>query len=117
MTEEEFETLRSWGESLTEDTRAEVRAAGRAIMLLAAEIERLQVQLWHAKLGIEPHTADGARPPRDDAAEPEPPAAGELEASLPQLEPALGGRLRAALGRAGRSTRRLQPPRHRRDGA
>jgi hypothetical protein len=50
--EEEFDTLRSWGDGLTRDPRPEVAAAGKAILLLASEVERLQIELWHARLGV-----------------------------------------------------------------
>ena len=48
MNEDEFAALRAWGEGLRSDEREEVRAAGRAIVMLADEVERLQVALWHA---------------------------------------------------------------------
>ena len=41
-------------EALADDPRPEVRAAGRAIHLLAKEVERLQVELWHARIGVTP---------------------------------------------------------------
>jgi hypothetical protein len=41
--------LRRWGDGLTHDDREEVRAAGRAILLLSDEIERLHIDLWHAQ--------------------------------------------------------------------
>ena len=44
-----METLRAWGEGLQEDPREEVRAAGRAITMLVEEIERLNIDLWHAR--------------------------------------------------------------------
>jgi hypothetical protein len=40
--------LRRWGEGLTNDDREEVRAAGRAILMLSDEVERLHIDLWHA---------------------------------------------------------------------
>jgi hypothetical protein len=46
---EKLETLRAWGEGLAADSREEVRAAGRAVLLLAEEIDRLYVDLWHAR--------------------------------------------------------------------
>lgn len=48
LDEEKLETLRQWGEGLTRDARKEVAAAGRAILMLADEVERLHVDLWHA---------------------------------------------------------------------
>ena len=46
---EKLETLRAWGEGLAADAREEVRASGRAILLLVEEIDRLYVDLWHAR--------------------------------------------------------------------
>lgn len=47
---EKLEILRGWGSGLEGDPRAEVAAAGRAIMLLIEEIERLHVLVWDRKL-------------------------------------------------------------------
>jgi len=49
LDEAKIETLRTWGEGLRTDPREEVRAAGRAITLLVEEIERLNIDLWHAR--------------------------------------------------------------------
>jgi hypothetical protein len=49
LDEAKVETLRAWGEGLHEDPREEVRAAGRAITMLVEEIERLNIDLWHAR--------------------------------------------------------------------
>ena len=46
---EKLETLRRWGAGLSDDGRDEVRAAGRAILLLIEEVEHLYVDLWHAR--------------------------------------------------------------------
>jgi hypothetical protein len=48
LDEEKLEMLRTWGEGLLNDGRDELRAAGRAIMILVEEIELLHVELWHA---------------------------------------------------------------------
>jgi hypothetical protein len=48
LDEEKLEILRAWGDGLLNDGRDEVRAAGRAILLLIEEIERLNIDLWHA---------------------------------------------------------------------
>jgi len=61
--------LRRWGDGLTRDEREEVRAAGRAILLLSDEVECLHIDLWHA--------SDGAEP---SAVEPEPEPDGEKPA-------------------------------------
>jgi hypothetical protein len=47
---EKLEVLRGWGTGLQNDSRAEVAAAGRAIMLLIEEIERLHVLVWDRRL-------------------------------------------------------------------
>ena len=49
LDEEKLEMLRTWGEGLVSDGRDEIRAAGRAISMLVEEIERLHVDLWHAR--------------------------------------------------------------------
>lgn len=46
LDEERIELLRGWGESLADDHRDELRAAGRAILLLIEEIDRLQSGTW-----------------------------------------------------------------------
>ena len=45
LDEERIELLRLWGEGLARDGREEMRAAGRAIVLLIEELERLQAEL------------------------------------------------------------------------
>lgn len=49
LDEAKVETLRAWGEGLRIDPREEVKAAGRAITMLVEEIERLNIDLWHAR--------------------------------------------------------------------
>ena len=49
LDEERLEILRSWGAGLSADHREELRAAGKAIMVLIEEIDRLQIDLWHAR--------------------------------------------------------------------
>ena len=49
MDEEQFEALRRWGAGLRLDDREEVRAAGKAIILLCEEVERLEIALWNER--------------------------------------------------------------------
>ena len=49
LDDEKLETLRSWGTGLAADGRDELRAAGKAIVILVEEIERLQVDVWHPR--------------------------------------------------------------------
>ena len=66
LDEEKIETLRVWGEGLQSDPREEVRAAGRAITMLVEEIERLNIDLWHARaegIGHAPPMSDENRRP------------------------------------------------------
>jgi hypothetical protein len=93
VNEDEFDSLRRWGEALVDDPRDEVRAAGKAILLLAAEIERLQLALWHARLGIQ--TAGEGTPA--DVPGPDADAQDERE-ELPSV-----------LARLASAARRLQP--------
>ena len=46
MDEEKLETLKRWGSGLMSDEREEVRAAGKAIVMLAEEVEQLHIELW-----------------------------------------------------------------------
>jgi hypothetical protein len=55
--------MKRWGEGLTRDDREEVRAAGRAILLLSEEIESLHIELWHAN----DRRSDGAASPAEPA--------------------------------------------------
>lgn len=83
---EKLDVLRAWGVGLGGDAREEVRAAGKAIVLLIEEIDRLYVQLWHARDGERANAA----PPVDN------------------LDRALTARIRAAIGRT-------RPPRRGRE--
>ncbi len=49
LDEDKLEMLRTWGEGLLNDGRDELQAAGRAILMLVEEIERLHVDFWHAR--------------------------------------------------------------------
>jgi hypothetical protein len=51
---DELEQLRRWGTGLQHDAREEVSAAGRAIVRLVEEIERLHVVAWDRRLYPEP---------------------------------------------------------------
>jgi hypothetical protein len=61
LDENKIETLRVWGEGLSAEWREEVRAAGKAIVLLVEEIERLNVDLWNARAQV-----PGAIPPEGE---------------------------------------------------
>ena len=41
--------LRSWGEGLQTSDRDELRAAGRAILMLIEEIDRLEADIWNER--------------------------------------------------------------------
>ena len=47
--EDKLETLKRWGAGLRNDGREEVRAAGRAILMLADEVDRLRLELANAR--------------------------------------------------------------------
>ncbi len=49
LDEERLELLRSWGSGLSTSPRDELRAAGKAILMLVEEIDRLQVDIWNAR--------------------------------------------------------------------
>jgi hypothetical protein len=66
LDEEKLETLWTWGEGLLDDGRAELRAAGSAILMLVEEIELVNVDLWHARpvraQEAEEHSAKSEKP-------------------------------------------------------
>jgi hypothetical protein len=76
LDEEKIGILRSWGAGLSADDREEVRAAGKAIVLLIEEIERLHVDVWNARAG----SLDGPTP--SDPETPPEPQDDELERTL-----------------------------------
>jgi len=49
LDEERLALLRSWGTGLSSSPREELRAAGKAIIMLTEEIDRLQVDVWNAR--------------------------------------------------------------------
>jgi hypothetical protein len=78
LDEAKVETLRAWGEGLRTDARDEVRAAGRAITMLVEELERLNIDLWHARADArearEAQRSGEAQRNRAESAEPVRPA-------------------------------------------
>jgi hypothetical protein len=54
LDEGKIELLRAWGAGLRADGNHDLRASGKAILLLIEEIERLHVDLWNAKTMQEP---------------------------------------------------------------
>jgi hypothetical protein len=50
LDEERLEELRSWGERLRRSGGEESAAVGRAILMLVEEIDRLHIELWHARI-------------------------------------------------------------------
>jgi hypothetical protein len=70
LDESKIEQLRAWGAGLFADGNQELRATGKAILLLIEEIERLHVDLWNVKT-----TQEQAQPDEADAD-------GHVEASL-----------------------------------
>lgn len=79
LDEERLEALRSWGERLRESRSEESAAVGRAILMLVEEVDRLHIELWHAR--IQP---GGAMPAEDDvpAADADEPVAASLHSRL-----------------------------------
>jgi hypothetical protein len=90
MEEEQFEAVRRWGEGLQQDAREEVSAAGKAIVLLCAEIDRLERELWSIKTATAADSSsEEGEPDLAAADEDEPPA---VEATLRErLKNAMGG--------------------------
>ena len=95
---EKLGLLQRWANGLVDDERQEVAAAGRAILLLIEEVERLHVVLWDLRLypGVEPSgaPATGAAPAAADGAA-EPSAADD--GSRDELSTSLTERIRRRL--------------------
>jgi hypothetical protein len=49
LDESKIEQLRAWGTGLTANGSADLRATGKAILILIEEIERLHIDLWNAR--------------------------------------------------------------------
>ena len=58
LDESKIEQLREWGTGLTASESADVRATGKAILMLIEEIERLHIDLWNARSPQEENAAD-----------------------------------------------------------
>ncbi len=97
LDEEKLGILRGWGQGLAGDTRDEVRAAGKAIVLLIGEIERLHIELWHARDASAPPSADDNLADLDDVDDV---GDGEQEpVPVEKLEHTLQARMRSAISR------------------
>ena len=97
LDEEKIELLRRWGEGLDQDEREEMRAAGRAILLLIEEIDRLHVDLWNVRTSASP-----AEAPFDAVED-------EFEAPAPDVESSLRARLRRLGRRKSEESSGLEP--------
>jgi hypothetical protein len=85
LDEDKVDQLRRWGAGLTSAESEELRATGKAILLLIEEIEALHVELWNAK-----------------AAPVEPAGDGEDHAYEADIHRSLSERLRFSRGHAAR---------------
>ena len=85
LNEDKIDQLRRWGSGLMSAESDELRATGKAILLLIDEIEALHVDMWNAKVALEPP---------DAAEEPE-------EQPAPDLHRSLAARLRFSRGNSG----------------
>lgn len=102
LDEERLETLRDWGTGLSTNARDELRAAGKAILMLVDEIDRLEADLWNARAAAKEAAAAATQSLAEATPEPTPPAA------EPSAEPA---------SRRGREQRAERPPRERQPAA
>jgi hypothetical protein len=82
LDEERLEILRTWGTGLSTSGRDELRAAGKAIVMLIEEIDRLQADVWMAgEAAVERARLAAATEP-----EPEPVREPEHAPELPRVE-------------------------------
>jgi hypothetical protein len=57
LDESKIEQLREWGMGLMANGSADLRATGKAILMLIEEVERLHIDLWNARSPQEEHAA------------------------------------------------------------
>lgn len=81
LDEEKVEALRSWGERLRQAGGEESAAVGRAILMLVEEIDRLHIELWHARM--QPRESEPVA--ADEASTSEGPVASSLHARLQRV--------------------------------
>jgi hypothetical protein len=70
LDEDKVEALRRWGQGLQQAGREESFAAGRAILMLIAEIEYLHSELWHARQQLRRVPAVAREEAAEDIGEP-----------------------------------------------
>jgi len=58
LDEHKIDQLRAWGSGLAVNGSDDLRATGKAILLLIEEIERLHIDLWNAKSAPEQDLSD-----------------------------------------------------------
>jgi hypothetical protein len=58
LDEDKINQLRAWGSGLAANGSDDLRATGKAILLLIEEIERLHIDLWNAKSAQEEEQPD-----------------------------------------------------------
>ena len=68
VNEDELAALVRWGNALVaSDTTAELRAAGKAIVMLGDEVERLHIQVWNLRAQLRaPEIAEDPAPDADE---------------------------------------------------
>jgi hypothetical protein len=109
LDEDRLEVLRTWGAGLSASGRDELRAAGKAIVMLIDEIDRLQADVWMAgeaavqRARLE--AAAAAQAPPEPEPEPEP----ELEETPPAPRIAVDGTEALALTLSERIARGRAP--------
>ena len=82
LDEEKLEALRSWGDRLREAGGEESAAVGRAILMLVEEIDRLHIELWHARIQPSDETSVASDEPAEEEDEP---VTSSLQARLRRL--------------------------------
>jgi hypothetical protein len=58
LDESKIEQLRAWGAGLTANGGPDLRATGKAILMLIEEVERLHIDLWNARSTQEESAAE-----------------------------------------------------------
>ncbi|HZT84862.1 MAG TPA: hypothetical protein VE984_05510 [Gaiellaceae bacterium] len=85
LDEEKLEALRSWGERLRQTGGEESAAVGRAILMLVEEIDRLHIELWHARIRPQAAAPADTETPSEPVEEDEVAVSTSLQARLQRM--------------------------------
>ena len=85
LEDDKLEVLRRWGKGLRDAGGEEHAAVGRAILMLVEEIDRLHIELWHARMQPTEEEVAPTDATSDATAEDDEPVVSGLQARLQKV--------------------------------